>query len=276
MELVSGATCRIPLLAGEPLVGSDPSGRDNGEAWAELSKVDQDLSPVVHRISAPGGVEGSSRPSATSAAFLLVENTAGARPLRHARTAPSEKHSTKVERRVRAVRDPSSLCVARGGKRSFTEILPKHPTAQKRTSAAGPVSRSHLSKAIRLRARRLHVIRVQGACLLTCDSRRSSCGSRLPTDASEADMAHTCVHHLSVPRRRAIAAAVGRRAEEGAALHDLAWDRGRWLVGFVACFAIRHRVELSAPQHVGVPGLAAVCLAANRSVVHSQTLPQTS
>jgi hypothetical protein len=109
VALVSGATCSIPLLAGEPLVGSDPSGRDNGEAWAELSKVDQDLSPVVHRISAPGGVEGSSRPSATSAAFLLVENTAGARPLRHARTAPSEKHSTKVERRVRAVRFRFSL-----------------------------------------------------------------------------------------------------------------------------------------------------------------------
>src|SRR4051795_9413948 len=55
--------------------------------------------------------------------------------------------------------------------------------------------------------------------------------SRFPADAAEADMAHAAVHHLRVAGCRAVAPAVGRRAEEGATLDHLARDADGWLSG---------------------------------------------
>src|SRR4051794_36357817 len=59
--------------------------------------------------------------------------------------------------------------------------------------------------------------------------------SRFPADAAEADMAHAAVHHLRVAGCRAVAPAVGRRAEEGAALHHLPRNANRWLSGIEGC-----------------------------------------
>src|SRR3954447_15527982 len=60
---------------------------------------------------------------------------------------------------------------------------------------------------------------------------RGSGHSRLSPDAAEADMAHAAVHHLRVAGRRAVAPAVGRRAEEGAALHHLSRNADGGLAG---------------------------------------------
>src|SRR5690349_17303644 len=71
---------------------------------------------------------------------------------------------------------------------------------------------------------------------------RGSGHSRLPPDAAEADMAHAAVHHLRVAGRRAVAPAVGWRAEEGAALHHLPRNADGGLSGVegaAECWAAR-------------------------------------
>ena len=99
---------------------------------------------------------------------------------------------------------------------------------------------------------------------------------KVAADAAEADVAHAGVHHLRVARRRAVAPAVGRRAEERAALHHLPRDADGGLGGIEG--GLHRRAARAAPgsSSRAWPGRCCAWPAAHQSAVHSQTFPHTS